>query len=147
MRSLGLDIGDKRIGVALSDALGMLARPLVVIERQDDEKDVAAILALVKEHSAQQIIAGLPRTLAGAIGPQAAKVQAFAQILSSKSAVPVQLRDERLSTVSAKRLLQEGGRKKPPGGKGRFDAAAAAVILQGYLDENQPLPAPPEEQA
>src|SRR5512139_1773089 len=142
MRSLGLDIGDRRVGVAISDALGMLARPLTVVERRSDEADVAAILALVKEHDVQQIVAGLPRTLAGSLGSQAEKAEAFAAKLRSSSPVPVLLRDERLSTVSARRLLQESGQRPAQKAKGRLDAAAAAIILQGFLDENQPLPPP-----
>jgi putative Holliday junction resolvase len=144
MRCMGLDVGDVRIGVAISDALGMLARPLMVLERKDEESDIAAIVALATQHGVERIVAGLPRSMDGTIGFQAEKAQAFIQKLKSKAGVKIELRDERLSTVSAKRFLREGGKKKQSGQKVLLDAAAAAIILQTYLDETQSLPVPPE---
>jgi putative holliday junction resolvase len=145
MRSLGLDIGDRRIGVALSDPLGMLASPLLVFERKDENTDVAAILQIVKSHNAEMIIVGLPQSMDGTIGPQAEKVKVFTAKLKEQSPVPVEFRDERLSTVTAKRMLEEAGIKKS--GKRKkveYDAVAAAVILQSYLNETRPLEFPPE---
>ena len=130
-RCLGLDIGDKKIGVALSDPQGILASPLTIIKRSEEKIDIEAILSIVDRNQVGRIIAGLPRSMDGSIGSQAEKVQAFVHELSNHSKVPVDFRDERLSTVSAKRLLREAGKKK----KTEDDAIAAAIILQGYLDE------------
>ncbi len=133
-RSLGLDIGDKRIGVALSDPLGILASPLTIIESSDEGRAMEAIVKLIEEHQVEKVVVGLPRSLNGSIGKQAEKVQAFVQLLSLLTKASLELRDERLTTVSAKRLMREAGRKKTRK-KVRDDAIAAAIILQGYLDE------------
>lgn len=130
-RYLGLDIGDKKIGVALSDALGILASPLTIIYRSEEKSDIEDILGIIDRNQVGQVIAGLPYSMDGSIGSQAEKVQAFIRELISRTEVPIDFRDERLSTVSAKRLLREAGRRK----KAEDDAAAAALILQGYLDE------------
>ena len=134
MRSLGLDIGDKRIGVALSDPEGILASPFTIISRTNDSADVGAIINIVNRQGVGQIVVGLPRSMDGSIGKQAEKVESLAQKLSSRTEVPVEFRDERLTTVSAKRLMQPVGRKKTRQ-QARDDAIAAAVILQAYLDE------------
>ena len=136
MRSLGLDIGDKRIGVALSDPGGILASPFTILDRRSDAADVAAIIDIVSQQQVEQIVVGLPRSMNGSIGMQAEKVKSFAQKLCSRTEVPVEFRDERLTTVSARRLMQSVGRKKT-GGKARDDAIAAALILQGYLEETR----------
>jgi putative holliday junction resolvase len=147
MRSLGLDIGDKRIGVALSDPLGILASPLLVFEHTDDDGDIAAILQMVKKYSAEIIIVGLPQSMDGTIGSQAEKVKFFTDKLKQQSPFRVEFRDERLTTVAAKRMMEEAGSKKRPKGKKvEYDAAAAAVILQSYLNESRPLEYPPDEQ-
>jgi len=132
-RSLGLDIGDKRIGVALSDPDGILASPLTIINRKEERLDIEAITNIVNQHQVRQIIIGLPRSMDGSIGKQAEKVKAFTQKLCQHTQVPVEFRDERLSTVSAKRLMQSVSKKTRK--KARDDAIAAALILQGYLDE------------
>ena len=134
MRSLGLDIGDKRIGVALSDPEGVLASPLTIINCKNEAADIEAIMAIISQYEVGQIVVGLPRSMDGSIGKQADKVKAFTQKLSSHIEVPVEYRDERLTTVSAKRLTQSVGKKKSRT-KARDDAIAAALILQGYLDE------------
>ena len=145
MRSLGLDIGDRRIGVALSDPLGMLASPLLVFERKEEAADVASILQIVQQHQAELIIVGLPQSMDGTIGPQAEKVKSFTAKLKEQSPVPVEFRDERLSTVTAKRMLEEAGsRKSAKRKKIEYDSIAAAVILQSYLNEARPLEFPPE---
>jgi putative holliday junction resolvase len=145
LRSIGLDIGDKRIGVALSDALGILATPLLVFEHTSDWKDISTILDLVKQYSVECLIVGLPRSLDGSMGLQAAKVRSFTEQLIEKSPVPVQYRDERLTTVTAKSLHEESGRKRPSRAKRiEYDAMAAAVILQSFLNETRPLDYPPE---
>jgi putative Holliday junction resolvase len=133
MRVLGLDIGEKRIGVALSDPQGLLAGALTIIERRDSATDIQAIVNLVEKHGVERIVVGLPRSLNGSIGQQAEKVQAFSEMLRQKVDVPVESWDERLSTVAAERLLIEVGARRAKRKKHR-DAIAASFILQGYLD-------------
>jgi len=128
---LGLDPGEKRIGVALSDPRGILASPLIIVNCTDEEADIEAILDIVRQNQVGQIIVGLPRSMDGSIGKQAEKVKTFVEMLRNHTEVPVDFRDERLSTVSAKRLMR-GVRKIDKTG---HDAIAAALILQGYLDE------------
>ena len=143
-RIMGLDIGDSRIGVALSDPLGMLASPLTIINRTGEPADFEAIMALVRQHQVGRIITGLPLSLDGSLGRQAEKVKAFVAELSRRLEIPVEFRDERLTTVSVKRMVQ-GVRKT---GRGtRYDAMAAALILQGYLDEEHQSmePEPPSD--
>jgi putative Holliday junction resolvase len=137
MRILALDIGDKRIGVAMSDPMGILASPLTIIERQGDEPDTQAIIDLVKKHGAGKIIAGLPVSLDGKIGGQAQKVQLFVEKLLARLTVPVEYRDERFTTVSARQLMQETQKKGKPDRR-KDDAFAAALLLQEYLDELNP---------
>ena len=136
-RILSLDIGDRRIGVAMSDTLGILATPLTIIDRKKDELDITAIIDLVKKHDAGLILAGLPRTLNSSIGQQAEKVQSFVEKLKQQTYVPIEFRDERFTTVDAQRLMREAGTRKKKG-KTHDDAAAAAVLLQAYLDEKAP---------
>ena len=135
-RSLGLDIGDKRIGVALSDPGGILASPFTIISRSHETADIKAIIDIISQHQVNRVIVGLPRSMNGSIGKQAEKVEAFTRKLCSHTEVPVEFRDERLTTVSAKRLMQAASTKKTRR-KARDDAVAAALILQGYLDETQ----------
>lgn len=146
MRCLGLDIGDRRTGVALSDPLGILASPLTVFELKGEAEDIAFILKLVEQYTVGKIIVGLPQSMDGSFGTQADKVKLFGEKLKQQSPVPVEYRDERLTTVTAKRMLIESGNKKySKPRKGEFDAAAAAVILQSYLNEAHPFEYPPEE--
>lgn len=133
-RSIGLDIGDKRIGVALSDPTGILATPLIIIERTTDEAAIEKILRIVSESEVQHIIIGLPRSMNGSIGQQAEKVQSFAEELRQKTDIPIDYRDERLTTVTAIRLKKEASKRKTTK-KTRYDAMAAAIILQDYLEE------------
>jgi putative Holliday junction resolvase len=130
-RNLGLDIGDKRIGVALSDPQGILASPLTIVNRSDDQSAIEAIVTVVHQHEVGQVIVGLPLSMDGSLGWQAKKVKDFTEELRGHLEVPLEFRDERLSTVSAIRLTQ--GMKKAK--KTRHDAMAAALILQSYLDE------------
>jgi len=120
--------------VALSDTESILASPLTIIDRGDERQDIEAIIGIIDQHQVGQIVVGLPRSMDGSVGKQAEKVQVFAQRLSSHTEVPVEFRDERLTTVSAKRLRQTVNTKKPKR-KARYDAVAAAIILQAYLDE------------
>ncbi len=136
MRSLGLDIGDKRIGVALSDPEEILASPLTTIFRADDKTTLDAIVKLVDSHQVQRVVVGLPYSLDGSMGNQANKVRSFIEQLSKCIEVDIEVLDERLSTVTAENLLIEAGIKSGRR-KERRDAAAAAVILQGYLDSRK----------
>lgn len=131
MAILGLDVGDKRIGVALAN--GLLAIPLTVLDRAGEEADMEKLLALAREHGAERIVVGLPLLMNGNIGMQAEKVLAFSRALSEHVDIPVDTWDERLSTVSAERLLLDTGMKREKR-KGKRDAMAAAIILQAYLD-------------
>ena len=133
MRSMGLDIGDRRIGVALSDSGGILASPLTIIDRRYDKLDIGAVIEIIREYEVGKIVVGLPLSMDGSIGKQALKTKAFIQELTNQTDVQVEYRDERLTTVSAKRLKREAGIKKT-GKKTRYDAMAAAIILQDYLD-------------
>lgn len=133
MRYLGLDIGDKRIGLAISDPEEILASPLTTVTRDDDEKAIEAILELVNKHEVQRIVVGLPYSLDGSIGRQANKVMSFVKELSKHTEAEIETWDERLSSVAAERLLAEASTKRKTA-RLRRDAAAAAFILQGYLD-------------
>jgi putative holliday junction resolvase len=147
LRSLGLDVGDRRIGIAVSDPLGMLARPFSVLERRADMADIAVILDLVKEKQVGIIIVGLPVSINGSLGTQVEKVRRFAEQLRSATAIPLEYRDESYSTLTAKDLLESRGKKKKGFvKKGEYDAAAAAVILQSYLNESCPVSFPSVEE-
>ncbi len=131
MTILGLDVGEKRIGVALAE--GLLAIPLTVIDRRVEETDMELIMALVEEYRAERIVVGLPRLMNGDIGTQAEEVLSFSGALAQHVDIPVDTWDERLSTVTAERLLIDAGMKRKKR-KGKIDAMAAAIILQAYLD-------------
>ena len=133
-RVLGLDVGDRRIGLALSDSGGILASPLTIIEHTTELQDIEAILKIAQAREAERIIVGLPRLMNGDIGPQAQKVQAFAETMRAHTQIPIEYRDERLTTVTAQRLKQETGSRNKKRII-RYDAMAAAVILQDYLEE------------
>ena len=120
--------------MALSDTNGILASPLTIIDRRDERQDMEAIVNLATQHQAEHIVVGLPRLMDGGIGSQAEKVMGFVQELRSHTDVPVEFRDERLTTVTARSLMSATRRRKSKR-KTRDDAIAAALILQGYLDE------------
>ena len=133
---MALDVGDKWIGVALSDPGGILASPLTVIERKGGSSDIQAITDIIERNQVEQIIVGLPRSMKGSVGKQADKVHGFITKLCEYTQVPIEYRDDRLTTVMAKRQIKAGGTKKTRGAI-RDDAIAAAFILQSYLDESQ----------
>lgn len=131
---LGLDVGEQRIGVALSDPLGWTAQGLGTVKRSGDiEQDVAEIAKLIAEHEVRKVVVGLPKNMNGTLGPQAERVQEFANNLGKKASVQVEFWDERLTTVAAERTLltADVSRKKR---KQVIDKLAAVVILQNYLD-------------
>jgi len=130
-RLLGLDIGEKRIGVAISDELGMIASPLVTINATGDV--VGEMQALVAKYAIPLIVVGLPVGLSGREGPQAKKVRAIADALAADLGIEIVYSDERLSsTVAEAALISQGTRRDKR--KQQIDSMAAAVILQGYLD-------------
>lgn len=133
MRILGLDYGDKRIGVALSDAFGWTAQGLEMIERKREGDEFRRIAELVKEHEVEAVVVGLPKNMNGTIGPRGEICMAFAEELRQTLSMPVHLWDERLTTVAAERTLLEAdvSRKKR---KQVIDKMAAALLLQNYLD-------------
>jgi putative Holliday junction resolvase len=131
-RFLGLDVGDRRIGVAVSDPTGSLASPVGVYHRRSADADVQHILELVNEYDAERVVVGLPKNMNGTEGPQAEKTRSFADTLTVNG-LSVALWDERLSTVEATRRLVEQ-RHRRRGIQNRIDSEAAALILQTYLD-------------
>lgn len=132
---LAVDLGDRRIGLALSDATGTLASPLRTIQRgSDPAEDRAAIVAAAREAEAQVIVVGLPRSLSGREGPAARNARAEASALAEVAGeIQVELHDERFTTREAQRSLAAAG-KRGRAQRAQIDAAAAAVILQSYLD-------------
>lgn len=136
MRILGLDVGGKRIGVAISDPEEILASPLTVISRTRTETTIEAILELVRQYEVGHIVAGLPYSMDGSLGKQAQQVQDFLSRLSQHLDIPLETWDERLSTISAARKMVEAGVGKEKR-REQIDAAAAALILQGYLDKRR----------
>jgi putative Holliday junction resolvase len=144
VRYLGLDVGDVRIGVALSDETATIATGLPTLERVGPRKDVRALAALVREREAGEVVVGLPRRLDGTLGPQAEKVLAFVEDLRRSVRVPVVTWDERLTSVMATQALVEAGVRRQ-GRKGKVDRVAAVLILQSYLDARRA--APPGEAA
>jgi putative Holliday junction resolvase len=133
-RAMGLDVGDRKIGVALSDPSEILASPLKTIIRVSDDAAIREIVSLVKKNTISKIVVGLPYSLNGSIGPQAEKVLSFTRQIAQVTDVEIVMQDERLTSVSANQKLREAG-KKGSKLKNEMDAAAATVILQSYLDE------------
>ncbi len=131
-RALGIDLGDARVGVACSDELGMLAHPLETIPVKKG-RVIERILQLASEKKVEAIVIGMPRNMDGSFGPAAEKARAFIADLATRATCPVLPWDERLSTVSAQRSLQEAGRKARDQ-KSVIDQVAAQVILQSWLD-------------
>lgn len=135
-RVLGLDFGEKRIGVAVSDALGITAQVVTVIERMSLAEDVARIGEIAKRRSAETIVLGLPLNMDGSIGQQGRRVRRFANRLRRELGLGVELWDERLSTMEAERVLIEADESRAAR-RGVRDGVAAAVILQGYMDAHR----------
>ena len=133
MRIVALDIGDRRIGVAVSDELGVTAQGVTTIHRRSAEKDLAAIAELVATWRAESIVVGLPLTLEGTEGPRATSVRGFMRRLARVVSVPIRAWDERFSTVTAERVLLDADLSRARR-KEVVDKTAAVVILQHYLD-------------
>lgn len=137
MRVLGLDVGDRRIGIAVSDPTGLIASPHGIIHRTAERSDHEAISALVLDLGIEMIVIGLPKTLQGDIGYQAQRVLRFGERLAERVAVPVAYWDERHSTVDAEEIARSSRRSRARRQSGAVDDIAAAVILQFYLDSNR----------
>lgn len=133
MRYLGLDVGDKRIGVALSDETATLASGLSTVTRVGPRKDPKAIAALVREHEVGEVVVGLPRKLDGNLGPQAQKVLTFIEQLKEVLKVPIVPWDERFTSVVANQALAEAEASRRER-KANVDKVSAILILQNYLD-------------
>jgi putative Holliday junction resolvase len=136
VRLLALDLGDARIGVALSDETGTLASGLATLKAVGPRKDVQAVASLVREHGVGEVVVGLPLRLDGSLGSQGEKVLGFVERLRRVLRVPVVTRDERLTSVAADERLAEAGVKRRER-KARIDQAAAALVLQEHLDERR----------
>jgi putative Holliday junction resolvase len=136
MRILALDHGTKRIGVAVSDELKMIAQPLEYILAEPFGTFLTRLKELIREREVELILVGLPRNMDGSYGPAALKVQEFVAVLRDAIAVPIQTWDERLTSAQAQRFLIQGGVRRQQR-KEKVDKTAAAILLQSYLDSLQ----------
>ncbi len=135
-RIMGLDVGDKTIGVSVSDLMGLTSQPVTTIKRVSKKKDIESLKEIIKEKQVIKIVSGLPKNMNGTLGPQGEKVLSFCEFLKEETKIEIEFFDERLSTVQAERSLLEGdiSRQKR---KKVIDMLAAVIILQGYLDRQK----------
>ena len=133
MRILALDHGTKRIGVAVSDELKMIATPLEYILAEPFAGFLTRLKEIIREKEVEMILIGMPRNMDGSYGPAALKVQEFVAVLKSAVAIPIKTLDERLTTVQAQRFLIQGNVRREKR-KEKVDKTAAAILLQSYLD-------------
>lgn len=136
MRVMGLDVGSRTIGVAVSDALGITAQPIKTIRRQSKQEDLTAIKTLISEFEIGKIVVGLPRNMDGTLGKQAETIFKWIRDLQEEITLPMITWDERLSTVGASRVLLEADLSREKRKK-VIDKLAAVLILQGYLDKTR----------
>ncbi len=130
---MGLDVGDRRVGVAVSDERGLTAQPVLTLHRSNRKEDLRSLARILRKHGCTEIVIGNPLYMSGDLSPQAMKAQAFAEMLRHEFGLPVILWDERLTTTEAHRLLHEAGRAGSEHKK-VVDQVAAVLILQGFLD-------------
>lgn len=135
-RIMGLDVGDKTIGVAVSDLMGLTAQGVKTIKRVGKKKDTEALKEIIKERQVNKIVSGLPKNMNGTLGPQGEKVIKFCELLEEETGIKIEYWDERLSTVAAERTLIQGNVRRE-NRKGVIDMVAAVIILQGYLDRQR----------
>jgi putative holliday junction resolvase len=133
---MALDVGGRRIGVALSDTTRVLAWPLTTLRAEPRDRVLSEIAALVQRHEVAEVVVGLPLTLSGEIGPQAHAIQLFVERLKGVLTAPIHMFDERLTTVAAERMMVDLG-MKPEQRKARIDEVAASIILQDFLDSKR----------
>ena len=137
-RILALDLGARRIGLAVSDELGWTAHGLATLERVGPKKDIARLREIVTEQNVRKLVVGLPRNMDGSLGPQARLVLEFIETLKNKLRLEVIPWDERLTTQAAERVLIEADMSRAKRRK-KVDQVAAVLILQGYLDSRRDL--------
>jgi len=137
LRVLGLDVGDKTIGVAISDVSSTIAQGITTIRRKSFVEDVKAIEEIAKKYSVEKVVVGLPKNMNGSIGPQGEKVIKFGEKLRELLRIPVVFWDERLTTLQAERFLIEGVDMSRGKRKKVIDKLAATIILQSYLDSQK----------
>ena len=135
-RIMGLDVGDKTIGVAVSDLMGLTAQGVKTIKRVGKKKDIEALKEIIKERQVNKIVSGLPKNMNGTLGPQGEKVIKFCELLEEETGIKIEYWDERLSTVAAERTLIQGNVRRE-NRKGVIDMVAAVIILKGYLDRQR----------
>ena len=140
---LGLDVGDTRIGVALSDELGVAAHPLCTLTRKNRKVDLIAISDLVSIHKVECVVIGLPISLDGSIGTQAEKIQKFAKRLEHVIDIPIEFQDERFTTAEAEEILHELN-KDAKAQKELIDEVSAVIILDDYLNRDKEINLPGE---
>ncbi|MGI6552894.1 MAG: Holliday junction resolvase RuvX [Clostridia bacterium] len=133
MRILGLDVGDRTIGIAVSDTLGITAQPLTTLKRATLEKDLVFLGKIIEEWEIGQIVVGLPLNMNGSLGPQGKKAVSFKEKLEKATNLPVVCWDERLSSAAAEKILLEGNLSRAKRKK-NIDKIAAAIILQSFLE-------------
>jgi putative Holliday junction resolvase len=133
MRTLGLDIGEKRIGVAVSDPSGRVATPLSVLDARALAADLGPLLRIVEDYEVRRLVVGLPLTMSGDEGPQAREVRRSAEHLAARLGMAVAYQDERLTSKAAEQAMSETGAGSRAR-RGRVDAVAATLLLQTYLD-------------
>ena len=139
MSILGLDVGDRRIGIALAEESGTLAVPVGVMERTSLKQDMPRLAEIAQGRHATLIVAGMPISINGTLGPQARKTQRFLEHLKKHTQLPIETVDERYSSSEAGRLMRNNG-AQPSHRRGEVDATAATIILQAYLDRRDPCP-------
>ena len=133
-RAMGLDIGTKTIGVAMSDPMYWIAQPHTTVQRKTQEEDLQTLEQLIRDYEVSDIVVGLPFHMNHTKGSSADRSETFARLLEQRCSIPVFMQDERLSTVSAERVLTESGVKGRKKKKEHIDAVAATFILQTWLD-------------
>ncbi|WP_418722674.1 Holliday junction resolvase RuvX [Enorma sp.] len=136
MIALALDIGEVRVGIAVSDASGSVAMPVKVLPAQEVLSCARTFRLLIEDYEPDVLVCGLPQTLAGEEGPQAARIRAAAERISRVTSLPVAFTDERLSSREAKRILREQGLTERSM-RGKVDMVAASLFLQTWLDEQR----------
>lgn len=137
MRIMGLDVGSKTVGIAISDALGWTAQGIEIIRINEEEEifGIERVAELVKEHQVTKFVVGLPKNMNNTIGPRAEASMAYGKLLEAEFGLPVEYQDERLTTVQAERMLVEQGNVSRAKRKKVIDKVAAVMILQNYLDK------------
>jgi putative Holliday junction resolvase len=137
MRAAAVDLGSVRVGLAVADELGLLAHPRPALRLEGEARLLDALSAFAQQEGIEAFVVGLPRSLSGREGPPARRARHFAEVLGKRTGLPVVLVDERLTTRQAQRHLHAGGHNIK-GSRSRIDSAAAAVLLQGWLDARRP---------